>query len=59
MTRCEQGFKRSPLHAKDLSILDIGVLLLRLVMVFKDLGIRAETLQIRQAADMVTMPVGE
>lgn len=59
MTRREQGFKRSPLHAEDLSILDIGVLILRLVVVFKDLSLGAEPLQIGQTADMVTMPVSE
>lgn len=59
MTRRKQGFKRGTLHTKDLSILDIGVLLLRLVMVFKHLGIGAEPLQVGQAADMITVPVGE
>lgn len=59
MSRRKQGFQCSPLNAEDLSILDIGIRILRLVVVLEDLGLRAEALQIRQTADMVAVPVSE
>ena len=46
MSRREQGFQCSPLYVEDLSILDIGVRILRLVVVLEDLGLRAESFQI-------------
>lgn len=59
MTGREQGFQRSPLHTKDLPILDIGIFILRLMMVLEYLSIGAEPLQIGQAADVIAVPVGE
>ena len=59
MTRREQSFQRSPLHTKHLPILDIGILFLRLMVVFENLSIGAEPLQIGQAADVIAVPVGE
>lgn len=59
MTRRKQRLKRRPLHPKDLSILDIRILILGLMVMFKNLSLGTEPLQIRQAADMVAVPVGE
>lgn len=53
MTRLQRG----PLNTENLPVVDILLPILRLVLV--DGNLRTETLQIRNPADVVPMPVGE
>lgn len=59
MTRRKQRLQRRPFYAKDLPIIDIGIRIVRLKVMFKNLSLGTEPLQVGQAADMVAVPVGE
>jgi hypothetical protein len=59
MTGRKQRFQRRPLYAKDLPIIDIGIRILRSMVMFENLSLGTEPLEIGQAADMVAVPVGE